>query len=160
MIRCDLLAIDDKIPSPPSPKDLCEENIIVPACLCNLLAWIIVGDSEGAIHVDNKKVTVKSVNDHCCILLIVQDMLYCRRKGHVKTPKHVLLPMTVYHHTRSKLQSTILNGFGYGISASQLSELETAMAEYVAQERERGGWDSTAIKCGHYSQCSFLLQQV
>lgn len=38
MIRPDLLAINDKIPWPPLPKDLCEENIIVPSSLYNLLA--------------------------------------------------------------------------------------------------------------------------
>lgn len=61
---------------------------------------------------------------------------YC--KGHVKTPTHALLPMTVYHHTRSKLLITMLNGFGHGISAIQLLELDTAMAEGVVRERGDG----------------------
>ena len=49
--------------------------------------------------------------------------------GCTKTPKHLLLPMTVKSLTGNAELVTLLNGFGHGLSYSQIEELETAIAE-------------------------------
>lgn len=134
MIRTDLYAIKDYMPWPPAPADLCVDNVVVPTSLYNLLSWIIVGDDD--IPTNGEKVPVKSADDQRRILSIAQDILFCTRRGRVKPPKHVALPMAVYHLTRSTQLVSLLNGFGHGISASQLLEIDTALAQ---QELDRSG---------------------
>ena len=47
----------------------------------------------------------------------------------MKTPKHVVLPLTVRHLTRSSQLVEILNHFGHSLSNSLIQEVETSMAE-------------------------------
>ena len=47
----------------------------------------------------------------------------------LKTPKHVVLPMTVKSLTGNAEMITLSNIFGHGPSYSQTEELETAIAE-------------------------------
>ena len=129
MIRTDLKATKD-----PMPVDVCSDNVIVPASLYNLLSWIITGDED--IPPKGETVTVKSANDHRRILSIAQDILFCTRRGRVKPPKHVALPMAIYHLTRSTQLVSLLNGFDHGVSASQLLEMDTALAQH---ELDRSG---------------------
>ena len=134
MIRTDLKAIKDPMPWPPTPVDVCSDNVIVPASLYNLLSWIITGDED--IPPKGETVRVKSADDHRRILSITQDILFCTRRGRVKPPKHVALPMAIYHLTRSTQLVSLLNGFGHGVSASQLLEMDTALAQH---ELDRSG---------------------
>ena len=70
------------------------------------------------------------------VLSLAQDMIFAVSQGRILTPKHVALPLTVRHLTRSEQVVTLLNRFGHGISDSKLSEIETAMAERVLQKGE------------------------
>ena len=133
MIRTDLKAIKDPMPWPPTPVDVCSD-VIVPASLYNLLSWIITGDED--IPPKGEKVTVKSADDHRRILSIAQDILCCTRRGRVKSSKHVALPKAIYHLTRSTQLVSLLNGFGHAVSASQLLEIDTALAQH---ELDRSG---------------------
>ena len=63
------------------------------------------------------------------ILAIAQDVLYLARLGRVKTPKHVLLPVAVYHLTRSPQVVDLLHKFGHGMSHNQVQGVDTAFAE-------------------------------
>ena len=62
-------------------------------------------------------------------LSIAQNIIYTAHNGHVKTPKHVLLPSAVHHMTRSAQIVTLLNRFGHGMSMSLVQEMDTALAE-------------------------------
>ena len=73
---------------------------------------------------------------HCRIMAIAQDIRFCASNGHIKQAKHICLPMTVRHVTGSKQVVTRLNRFGHGVSASQLEEFETNLAEVRLHEHE------------------------
>ena len=74
-------------------------------------------------------------NDHR-VLSLAQDIIFAVSHGRILTLKHVALPLTLRHLTRSRQVVTLLNRFGHGISDSKLSEIETAMAEHVLPKGE------------------------
>ena len=90
-----------------------------------MLAWVISSD---VIHCQEGKVAVPE-KVHRQISAISQDLIHCATNGRIKTPKHVVLPMTVKSLTGSSEVITILNRFGHGLSYSQVEETETALAE-------------------------------
>ena len=67
---------------------------------------------------------------------ILQDIIYCTTNGHIRTCKHLALPLTVRQLTRSEQVVHLLNQFGHGCSSSKLLEYETALAEDLIRQNE------------------------
>ena len=57
----------------------------------------------------SRKVLVGNVTTRQQVLSIAQDLLYCTCGGQVKTPKHVLLPLTMQHLTTNTELLTLIN---------------------------------------------------
>ena len=96
---------------PPMPEDLEENNVDVPDLVYNILAWVLYGNSgDGAVS--DEKLTLSDTNNRH-VMSIAQDMLHVVSNGRVKTPKHVVLPLTVRHLMRSSQLVEILNHFVY-----------------------------------------------
>ena len=112
---------------PPTPEDLAEDNVDIPDLVYNLLAWVLYGDS-GDETVSEEKLSLSDTNNRH-VISIAKDMLHVVSNGRVKTPKHVVLPLTVRHLMRSSQLVEILNHFGHSLSNSVVQEVETAMAE-------------------------------
>ena len=79
--------------------------------------------------------TPQSDSTHRRIISIGQDLVYSCSRGRLKTPKRVALPLAMKQLTGSSQIVTILNRFGHGISESQLTECETAMAKLQIDEQ-------------------------
>ena len=110
---------------PPKADELKSEAVLVPDMLYNMLAWILTSDTGFSME----RVTNVPNHVHRWILSLGQDLIHCVSRGRNKTPKHVLLPMTVKSLTGNAELVTLLNRFGHGLSYSQIEELETAIAE-------------------------------
>ena len=108
---------------------------MIPSSLYNVLAWTIDSDSANSVPCDGGKVTIENETVKWQVLSIAH-VLYCAQRGRVKTPKHVLLPLTVQHLTWNSQVVTILNCFGHGMSYSQVEELDTALAEEILARGE------------------------
>ena len=65
-------------------------------------------------------------------------MIHSVSRGHIKTPKHIVLLMTVKSLTGNVELITILNRFGHGLSYSQVEEVETALAEMQIAKQQNG----------------------
>ena len=79
------------MPWPPSSEDVECENVIVPDLLYNMVAWILSSQSKySAERVSNLPPEV-----HCLVLSLSQDLIHSVSRGRIKTPKHIVLPMTV-----------------------------------------------------------------
>ena len=113
------------MPWPPSSEDLDSESTIVPNLLYNMMAWILSSQSEYSVE----RVSNLSPNVHRIVLSFCQDLIHAVSRARIKTPKHVVLPMTVKSLTGNVELITILNRFGHGFSYSQIEEVETALAE-------------------------------
>ena len=98
---------------PPSPDDL-DGGSMVPALVYNMMAWILSPQSEYS----EERVSEISPDVHRLIVSLSQDLIHCVRRGRMKTPKHVVLPMTVKGTTGSVELITILNQFGHSLSYS------------------------------------------
>ena len=105
--------------------ELQSDATLVPDMLYNMLAWILTSDTEFS----TERVTNLPNHVHRWILSLGQDLIHCVSRGRTKTPRHVLLPMTVKSLTEKAELVTLLNRFGPGLSYSQAEELETAIAE-------------------------------
>ena len=57
-------------------------------------------------------------------------------RGCVKTPKHVALPVAIKQMTGSSQAVTLLNRYGHGLSRTQISEIETGMAEKILAQQD------------------------
>ena len=117
----------------------------VPASPCILLAWILVEDSTAAIPTEGKFAEVASDKDHCRILSISQDILYCSTKGHMKMPRRVSLEMVVHHLTCSTQILSLLNKLSNAIAPSQLMQLDTTLAEQELARRRAGAMLPSSI---------------
>ena len=128
----------------------------IPDLVYNLLACVLYGDS-GDEAVSDEKLSLSDTNNRH-VMSIAQDMLHIVSNGRVKTPKHVILPLTVRHLTRSLQLVEILNHFGHSLSNSVVQEVETAMAE--THWATRGGChihsSQHSAKC---TRCHLLGQQ-
>ena len=141
ILRQKLMDVKNSMPYPPTPNDLSEENIPIPAAVYNFLLWLFSGISpkhDGGIDEINLNVRGQpsSPEVHRKVLSIGQDLVYCVSHGRVKTPKHVALSVAVKQMTGSSKVVDLLNHFGHGVSGSQLSEIDTAMAERVIEEQQ------------------------
>ena len=105
----DIKSVKDHKSWPASPEDVDDAKANVPAPLYNLLASIFVGDSTAAVPNEGKFSEVASDEDHCQILSISQEILYCFTKDRVKIPKHVSLEMAVHHLTCNTQILSLLN---------------------------------------------------
>ena len=153
-LRSEVKALKNKMPFPPKPTDLAEDNVQVPSALYNFLVWLLVGDTEAdgsRITLDRVKPPASSV-DQRHIMSLAQDMIHTVTKGRVKTAKHVALPIAVKQMTGSAQTVTLLNHFGCGLSKSQISEIETAMAENIVQQQQQ----QTAFVPSNISKGSFV----
>ena len=126
------MEIKPSIPWPPSPEELSAFQI--PALVYNFIAWILSPKAEFC----EERFTEVSPDVQRLIYSLAQDLVYCVSHGRVKTPKHVLLPMTVKSLTGKAELVTLLNRFGHGMSYSQVEELETALAEQQADKQKDG----------------------
>ena len=62
---------------------------------------------------------------------------YQPHKRRIRTPKHILLPLTIHNITRSKKAVTLLSQFGYGIGYTEL-EAQTATKEHHLKRTSEG----------------------
>ena len=123
-----------KMPWPPSSEDLECEIEMVPDPLYNMMAWILSTKSEYSVD----RVSDISPEVHRLALSLSQDLIHSATRGRIKTPKHVVLPMTVKSLTGNVELITILNRFGHVLSYSQIEEVETALAEMQIAKRQNG----------------------
>ena len=105
--------------------ELQSEAALVPGMLYKTLAWIHTSDTEFT----PERVTNLPNHVYRSTLSLGQDLIHCDSWGRTKTPKHVLLPMTVKSLTGDAELVTLLNRFGHGLSYSQIGELKKATAE-------------------------------
>ena len=110
---------------PPKANEIKSKAVLVTDMLYNTLAWILNSDTGFS----TERVTNIPNHVHRWILSLGQDIIHCVSRGRNKTPKHVLLPMTVKSLTGNAELVTLLNRFGHGLSYSQIEEHETAIAE-------------------------------
>ena len=134
VIRNVLVDVKSTMTWPPSPDDLDSGGSMVPDLVYNMMAWILSPQSEYS----EERVSEISPDVHRLIVSISQDLIHCVSRGRVKTPKHVVLPMTVKGLTGSVELITILNRFGHSLSYSQVEELETSLADYQIAKQQNG----------------------
>jgi len=130
------LLLDVKpIPSwPPKADEIQPAAALVPDMLYNMLVWNLTSDTEFS----PERVTNLPNHDHRWILSLGQDLIHCVSRGRTKTPKHVLLLVTVKSLTGNAELVTLLNRFGHGLSSSQIEELETAIAKQQITNLRKG----------------------
>ena len=122
------------MPWPPSSEDLESESAIVPDLLYNMMAWILSTQSEYSVE----RVSNISPYINRLALSLSQDLIHSVSRGRIKTPKHIVLPMTVKSLTGNVELITILNRFRHGLSYSQVDEVETALAEMQIAKQQNG----------------------
>lgn len=122
------------MPWPPSSEDLDSESTIVPDLLYNMMPWILSSQSDYSVE----RVSNLSPNVHRIVLSLCQDLIHAVSRGRIKTPKHVVLPMTVKSLTGNVELITILNRFGHGLSYSQIEEAETGLAKTQIAKQGNG----------------------
>ena len=86
-----LLDVNPVLSRPPKDDELQSDAALVPDMLYNMLAWILTSDTEFS----TEQVTNLPNHVHRWILSLGQDLIHCVSRGRTKTPKHVLLTMTV-----------------------------------------------------------------
>ena len=137
MIRAEIQNMENNLPWPPRPDDLTTDNIQVPDLLFNFLCWVLHGDTSSC-PVSEKRVEVPASTRRSALSL-AQDLVHCTTNGHIKNPKHVALPLTVKHLTRSVQLVEMLNKFGHGLCNSLIQEVETAFAQRYLTNIEEDG---------------------
>ena len=84
---------------------------------------MLLSDGNSTDPVSAQKMLV-SDKIHQTILSLGQDFMFNATSGHIKTPKHITLTMTIKRNTRYAEIVTLLNRLGHGISYTQIGELE------------------------------------
>ena len=112
-LRSELPAVHDQMSWRPT-LDAVSEDVamdLVPSSVYNVLALIVKNDdrTQQDIPADGRKVLVCNVITCQQVLSVALDMLYCTRGGRVKTPTHVLLPITVQHLIKNAELLTLIN---------------------------------------------------
>ena len=107
---------------PPTAQELCDSPNQVPSQVESFLCHVMTG----------KAVTSSSMVQRL-IQSIGQDLCRATTNGSWKLPKHMLLCMILRHLFRSKKLITLLNRLGHCESYSFSLELDTALAEAVAE---------------------------
>lgn len=133
LLRRLLLDVKPVMAWPPSLDDFDSYDEIVPDMLYNMIAWVLTSNTSFS----TTRVSNISAKVHSQVLSLAQDLIHCVSRGRIKTPKHVLLPITIKSLTGNSEVITILNRFGHGLSYSQIEELETSIAEVeIAKEQD------------------------
>ena len=99
-LRSKIMDLQNEMPFLPTPEDVSGKSFHLPSSLHNFLAWVLVGDigdQEQAMSLDHVKLTSDTDCRH--VLSIGQDLIHCVTHGHVKTPKHVALPIALKQMT-------------------------------------------------------------
>ena len=98
---------------------------LAPSCGYNVLAWIVDNDdrTQQDVSADGRKLLVRNVTTRQQALSMAQDLLYryCTAPGWVKTPKHVLLLLTVQQLTKTTELPTLINNCSAACSCSNCS---------------------------------------
>ena len=111
---------------PPSSSCLQEDNIDIPESLFRFLYWLLTKDDNLAISRATVKPTLRRK-----LLAIAQDIIFVMSKGHIKTPKHVSLAMTMKNLTGSAQVISLLNRFGHCVSYPEVLEMESNIMNKV-----------------------------
>ena len=125
------------VQTPPRPAfaaDLVSTTPDVPDLLYNFLAWLMYGDTSSA-SISAQRCQNLPADVHRRVMSIAQDIIFLATRGHVKQAKHICLSMAVCHLTGSKKVITLLNRFGHEVSAPQLEELETGLAQQHLEDK-------------------------
>ena len=136
MVHHAVREVEPVLTSTPHATEITKESVArcVPVVLHNFLAWVIGGpDVEACVG------GLAEVNERVGRLVdsISQDIVYAASNGRVVPPKHIALAMTTRHLTRSQQLVTMLNRFGHSVSATRVSEVETALAMEVRHSETR-----------------------
>ena len=99
-----------------------------------MIAWILSTQSEYSVE----RVSNISPDVNRLALSLSQDLIHSVSRGRIKIPKNVALPMTVKSLTGNVELKTLLNRFGYGLSFSQVEEVEAAQAEMQIAKQRHG----------------------
>ena len=101
-LRGVILLVKNTVTPVPRASDLSSEHIDAPVPLFNFLVWLLGEDGGGsaAISIENRAQAPESCRQHA--LSILQDLVHCTTHGRIRTCKHLALPMTVHHLTRSE----------------------------------------------------------
>ena len=91
VIRNVLVDVKSTMTWPPSLDDLDSGGSMVPDLVYNMMAWILSPRSEYS----EERVSEISPVVHRLIVSLLQDLIHCVSRGRMKTPKYVVLPMTV-----------------------------------------------------------------
>ena len=129
------------MPFPTKPSDVTEDKVNVPNSLFNVLVWVLLGDVTECTPVSLEWIPLASHSDRRLVYSLAHDLIHCTTGGRKKTPKHVALPLAVKHMTGSTKLVTFLNRLGYGLSATQVREIETGMSEDILLQQR----DSTRV---------------
>ena len=126
MIREEILNFDSPFSTwPPKSEDVSAKNVAIPELLEVLLKNLL--SSNPKPESDHLIRAVKSLG---------QDILYASTNGAFKTVKHTQLGMILKRKTGSKELITYFNRLGHCISYSEVSRLETFIAETESLNRE------------------------
>ena len=108
-LREKLLSVKSSVPFPPTPSHLSEDKVQVPPAVYNFLSWLPCGDKSEAPLCLESCVPPANQAMHRRILSLGQDLIFNATRGHIKTAKHVALPIALKHLTGSTQAVTILN---------------------------------------------------
>ncbi len=142
--------IEQTIPWPPSPEDICEEKINIPEPLYNLLAYAIIGTSK---PVPDGKVPVNSDVERQ-INSLGQDLIHVVRKGHIRTVKNIGLGVAIRNITGSKEAANLLNRYGHCYSYSKIQDYEKALVKKLHGENSNSLTIPMTIQSGAF--CTFV----
>ena len=137
IIKTEIQKMENNLPWPPRPEDLTTDNINVPDLLFNFLCWVLYDDTSSN-PVSEERVDVP-IATRRTVLSMAQDLVHCATSGRIKNPKHVALPLTVKHLTRSVQLVEMLNKFGHGLCNDMIQEVETAFAQRYLTNIEEDG---------------------
>ena len=96
-----ILSMQNSLPSAPSSEELSKQNeSIVPPALYNFLCLVLSGDMGASVASADflgKRQPASNIAIHRHVNSLAQDMIHCATRGHIRTPKHFALPLTVQH---------------------------------------------------------------
>ena len=134
-LRSIIRSMKNTVPEVPLAVDLSPDKIDAPVPLYNFLVWLIGGcttDEDSNISIVER--AQSSEECHCHVMSVLQDLVHCTTRGRIRTCKHLALPSTVRHLTRSQQVVNLLNRFGHGYSRSRTLEYDTALAEELSRQ--------------------------
>ena len=117
-LRAQIKNIKPYISWPPKPWELTSDSVQLPEMLQKFLNSLLTGQQ-----------TTEEISSRtqCQTNSIGQDIIYNVTNGKVQTPKHILLPYAVKSLTGNVELIHMLNRLGYGVSYSQMVEIDTAL---------------------------------